>query len=186
MARLWGDRNRGAPYGSGVHTGHMAKLRLMFDGTGPYSGFAIACWLVGFIWFLSIVMSADGLSWWLNVHTVQGQEQDGLVYYSVGGTRYTVDDPQSFPGSKPRTMTVYYLPSQPNDATLHNTANQVIDWSLTAAPGVLGLGLFVVGFAKRSGRSRRANASALPDSFGSGIPSETIRALLARDRTPPA
>ncbi len=156
----------------------MARLRRILDGTGPFSGLAIACWLVGLVWFSTILMSSNGVNWWLNTHSVRGRETDGLVYYSVGGVHYTLNDPQSFPGSRPRTVTAYYLPSDPGDATLHNTATQVLDWGLTVGPGALGLGLFAAGFVKRRGRSRRPELGERADSFGHGIPAETIRALM--------
>ncbi len=165
-----------------VHTGRVSSIRRLFDGTGPYSGFAVASWLIGLIWFLTIVMSNNGLDWWLNVSSVQGRDMGGLVYYSVDGVNHTVNDPQSFPGSPTRTRTVYYLPSNPGDATLSNTASQILDWGLTAGPGAIGLGLFATGFAKRRRRSTRAGAQDEPDSFGNGIPTETIKEIVARNR----
>ena len=156
----------------------------MLDGTGPYSGFAILFWLIGLVGFLTIWMSADGLDWWLNVHSVQGREQDGLVYYSVNGTNYSANDPGTFAGGAPHPRTVYYLASQPGDGTVNNTPTQILDWGLTVGPGAIGLVLFVIGFAKRRQRSRReANADGR-GSFGQGIPPETIRALMKRDGTP--
>lgn len=162
----------------------MSGLRRGFDGTGPFSGLALLAWLVGLAWFVSILMSTDGVNWWLNARSVQGRELDGLVYYSVQGSNYTVNDPQTFAGAKPRTRTVYYLSSQPGNGSLSNTGNEVLDWSLTAGPGAIGVLLLGAGFVKRYERSRRSPSDGRSDSFGNGIPEETIQQMLGRSRHP--
>lgn len=162
----------------------MASLRRTLDGTGPYSGFAVGCWLLGLVWFIAILMSTNGVDWWLNVQTARGHELDGLVYYSVDGSRYTVDDPQAFAGSGSRWRAVYYLASQPADGVLHNTATEALDWGGTAGPGAIGLALFGIGFVRRKQRSLRARTADPSGSFGHGIPDQTIKEILARDRKP--
>ena len=156
----------------------------MLDGTGPFSGLAVLFWLIGLAWFVSILMSVNGVNWWLNVRSVQGREMDGLVYYSAQGSNYTVNDPQSFAGAKPRTRTVYYISSQPGNGSLSNTGNEVLDWSLTAGPGAIGLLLLGAGFVKRYQRSRRSRTDSRTGSFGDGIPDDTIQQLLGRNRHP--
>ena len=160
----------------------MVRLRRVLDGTGPFTGLALACWLVGLVWFTTILMSSNGLNWWLHSRSVQGRETDGLVYYSVAGVRYTLNDPQTFPGARPRIVTAYYLPSDPGDATLHNTATQILDWGLTVGPGATGAGLFAAGFVKRQKRSRQTGLGDRADTFGHGLPAETIRALIPRSQ----
>lgn len=155
-------------------------VRRVFDGTGPYSGLAALCWLAGLAMFCAILMSPNGRQWWLDVHAVQGRETGGLVYYSVGGTNYTLDDPNAFAGSATRERTVYYLQSDPGGGALHNSANEILDWGLTAGPGALGVALLVTGFARR-GRQRKRVAGDAPDAFGQGIPAETIQAIVRRN-----
>lgn len=159
----------------------MSTLRRVFNGTGPLSGFGIASWLVGLVMLGGILLTPNGWGWWLDVHSVQGHEIDGIVYYVVNGASYTLNDPQSFPGDRPRSKTVYYLPSQPDNASLHNTGNEVIDWGLTVGPGALGAVLLASGFAKRARRNKSAQSRDERNSFGQGIPAETIRALIQRD-----
>jgi len=156
----------------------MASLRRAFDGTGPYTGLAVACWLVGVVMLSAILMSPNGWQWWMDVHSVTGQEQDGLVYYSVNGARHSINDPNSFAGSRPAERTVYYLASDPGAGSLHNTANEALDWGITAGPGALGLALLARGFIKRRRIRETAQEADLPDSYGHGIPSETIKAIV--------
>lgn len=136
--------------------------------------------------FIALLLTPNGWGWWMDVHSVQGRELDGLVYYSVKGVNFTLNDPQTFPGSKPRQRIVFYLSSQPSSGSLHNTANEVIDWGLTAGPGAVGFVLLATGFAKRHRRKSSLSASDPADSFGHGIPSGTIRAIVSRDRHPGA
>ena len=112
----------------------MSRLRPVLDGTGPLSGLGVALWMVGLAMLVAILLSPNGWGWWMDVHSVQGHEIDGVVSYTVNGANYSVSDPQSFPGSRPRQRTVYYLSSQPSTSSLHNTGNEVFDWGLTAGP----------------------------------------------------
>lgn len=137
-------------------------------------------WIAGLAMFVGLLMSPNGWAWWMDVHSVQGREMDGLVYYSVNGVKLTLNDPQSFAGSKPRERTVYFLSSDPADGALSNTGNQLLDWGLTAGPGAIGLVLLAAGFAKRQ-RRNRPGVDESAQSFGHGIPSEMIRALTPRN-----
>jgi hypothetical protein len=140
--------------------------------------------MVGLAMFIGVLMSPAEWGWWVDAHSAQGREVDGLVYYSVNGMHYTVADPLSFVGSKPRGRTVYYLGSQPSDGSLHNIGNELLDWSLTAGPGAIGLVLLATGFAPRYRLNGMAGDRDLRDSFGHGIPSETIRDIVSRNRHP--
>jgi hypothetical protein len=161
----------------------MAKLPRILDRTGPFSGLGIACWIVGLVFVVAILLSPNGWGWWLDVHSVQGSEVDGLVYYSVHGANFTLSDPKSLGGGPRRQRTVYYLSSQPSDGSLSNTSTEVLDWGLTVGFGAAGLALLAVGFAMRARRNRLAKLRN-PDSFGQGIPSDTIKAILDRNRYP--
>jgi hypothetical protein len=161
---------------AGVH-----RLRRVFDGTGGFSGFALGLWLLAAAMLGGILLSPHGWQWWMDVHSVQGHEKDGLVYYSVRGANYSLNDPHSFSGSTPTTRTVYFLASDPGSGSLHNTLNQVIDWGSTVGPAAIGSALLVTGFVQRSRRRRAAAARDLTESFGYGISSETVRSILARN-----
>jgi hypothetical protein len=160
----------------------MSRLRPVLDGTGPLSGLGVALWMVGLAMLVAILLSPNGWGWWMDVHSVQGHEIDGVVSYTVNGANYSVSDPQSFPGSRPRQRTVYYLSSQPSTSSLHNTGNEVFDWGLTAGPAVAGTILVAVGFAARARRHRLAKSRDVHNSFGQGIPSETINEIVGRNR----
>jgi hypothetical protein len=160
----------------------MSRARRIFDGTGPLSGLGLAAWIAGLAMLISILMSPNGWAWWMDVHSVQGREIDGLVYYTVNGVNYSVNDPQSFAGSQPHHRAVYYLTSQPSNASLHNTGNEAFDWGLTAGPGVLGAILVAAGFAQRARYKRVAKSRDTDGSFGNGIPSETIKEIVERNR----
>lgn len=138
--------------------------------------------LVGLAMLVSILMSPNGWGWWMEVHSVQGHEAGGLVYYRVDGANYTLDDPEAAPGGRPQQRTVYYLSSQPSDGSLNNTGTQVLDWGSTAGPGAVGLLLLATGLVRHA-RARRARTSQDgQDSFGQGIPPETIRAIMDRNK----
>lgn len=165
-----------------VHTGRMSKLRRVLGGAG-YLGVlgGIFC-LVGLLMLVTIIMTPDGWAWWMDVHSVQGRQIDGLVYYSVDGVNYTVNDPQVPPGGRPQQTTVYYVSSQPSDGSLNNTGTQLVDWGSTAGPGAAGLILLATGLV-RSWRGRRpAGSHGAQESFGHGIPSETIKAIMDRNK----
>jgi hypothetical protein len=165
-----------------VHTDYVSRLPGIFDGTGPLSGLGVASWMVGLVMLIAILLSPNGWGWWMDVHSVQGREINGLVFYTINGANYSVNDPQSFPGGRPHQRTVYYLSSQPSNGSLHNTGNEVIDWGLTAGPGVAGAILLATGFATRARRNRLAKSRHVHDSFGQGIPSETIKAIVERNK----
>lgn len=125
-------------------------MKRPFEGTGLYGGFALTLWVIGLAMFGSILISPHGWQWWMDVRSVQGHEQDGIVYYTVGGVHQTVADQGS---DRSGPATVYFLASDPSDGMLHNTATQVIDWGATTGPVTLGTALMVAGLVKR--RKRR-------------------------------
>ena len=129
-------------------------MRRLFEGTGLFGGFALTLWVIGLALFGSILISPHGWQWWMDVRSVQGHEQDGIVYYSVGGAHQTIADQNS---DRSGPATVYFLASDPSDGSLHNTANQVIDWSATTGPVAVGTALMVAGLVKRR-RRRLARA----------------------------
>lgn len=131
---------------------------------------------------MAILLSPSGRGWWLDVQSVQGHEIDGLVFYTVDGSNYSVNDPQWLTGEAPRQRTVYYVPTQPSDGSLENTANQVLDWGSTIGPGVIGATLLAAGFVRRSRLRRRAASLDPHHSFGHGLPPATVKALLERNR----
>lgn len=154
----------------------------MFDGTGPFSGLGMVAWLVGVVMLMAILMSPNGWAWWMDTHSTRGHETGGLVYYNVDGVNYTINDPNSFAGSQSRERTVYYLSSDPSNGSLNNTGNEVIDWGLTAGPGGAGAVLLLLGFARRARRTRRVSSRDPHGSFGDGIPSATIRAIVEQNK----
>jgi hypothetical protein len=163
-----------------VQNALVAKVRGLFEGTGLFGAFAIVSWVAGFAMFVSILLSAGGVQWWLDVHSVQGHEQGGLAIYTVGGKSYAADDINSY---RTGPVTVYYIPSDPSKGSVHNT-KQVLDWAVTGGPGALGAALLSFGLLRR-GRQRRKEAGADPnENFGHGIPDETMNALLERNRGP--
>ncbi len=161
----------------------MSRLRRVIGGTG-YLGVlgGLSC-LAGLLMLAAIIMSPDGWAWWVDVHSVQGRETNGLVYYSVDGVNYTVNDPQASPGGPPQQRTVYYLSSQPSDGSLHNAGNEVVDWGSTAGPGAVGLILLATGLVRNSRGRRRAKSYDARESFGHGIPSETVKAIVDRNKS---
>jgi hypothetical protein len=154
------------------------------DGTGPLSGLGIACWIVGLAMLLSIILTPNGWGWWMNFQSVKGREIGGLVYYSVNGMKFSVDDLGAPPGSPPHPRTVYYLRSDPSTGSLHVAANEAVDWGSTAGPGLSGAILISAGFARRARHRELARSRDSHDSFGQGIPSGTVRALLDRNARP--
>jgi hypothetical protein len=160
----------------------MSRLRRLFDATGPLSGFGVASWFVGLAMLISILMTPNGWGWWHDAHSTQGRESGGIVEYTVNGINYSVDDVQASPNSPLRRRTVYYLSSQPSNGSLHTTFNEVLDWTLTAGPGALGAILLTTGFARRARYRKRTQSRDSHGSFGQGIPSGTIRALIERNR----
>lgn len=138
--------------------------------------------LVGLAMLAGIIMSPNGWAWWMDVHSVQGREIDGLVYYRVDAVNYTLDDPVAGPGGRPQHRTVYYLSSQPSDGSLHNTGTQVLDWGATAGPGLLGLILLATGLARHTRDQSARRSHDRQGSFGQGIPSETIKAIVDRNK----
>jgi hypothetical protein len=154
----------------------------IFDGTGPFIWLGVASSMVGLAMLGAILMSPNGREWWMDVHSVHGREIDGLVYYTVNGVNYTVSDPQSVASSRPHERTVYFLSTQPSDGSLHNTENQVVDWASTVGPGAVGAIFLAGGFLRRTRHQKRARLLDPHRSFGHGIPSETIHALLERNR----
>lgn len=159
----------------------MARLRSALAGTGPLSGIGVAIWLAGLAMLCSILMTPDGWGWWMDVHATPGHEADGIVYYDVAGNHYTVTDPQWLSGSAPHARAVYYLADEPGGGSLHDVGTKVIDWSATAGPGVVGAAFVAAGFRKRTRRKRLSDSQDRRESFGYGIPADTISAILGRD-----
>jgi hypothetical protein len=158
------------------------RLRDMFSGTTPCSAVAVVFALVGVAFLGSVLLSPGGWQWWLDAKAVHGTERDGIVFYSYGGTSYTVDDVGS---SRNGPRTVYVIPSEPSNAALEEAPTQFLDWGMTAVPLVLAAGLVVVGLAKKrtADRERRRQA---PGAFGAGLGRGTLDRLLEEQRRPPA
>lgn len=163
------------------NNGAVTRTRRFFDGTGPYPGLAIGCFVVGFLLLLSILLSPHGWQWWLDAKAVQGHEQNGIVSYSFAGQTWTIDDSGSASASRPRT--VYVIAADPAHGELTNTSTVILDWTATCAPAAVGVGLVAVGFRRRS-RLRRRQLSSDPTSagHGQGIPSEVIKNITSENR----
>lgn len=158
----------------------VTRLRKALDGTGPYTGFAAAALLVAVIFLGSILLTPHGWQWWVDAKTVPGHEEGGLVYYSFQGSRYTISDPDpNSTASGPRT--VYVIAADPSSGRLSNDGTVILDWSLTAGPAAIGVGLAVTGFAKRRSR-RRPRTPVADDTFGRGLPSEVVRHITATNQ----
>jgi len=158
-------------------------IRRLLDGTGPFSGLAVGAFTLGLLMLGSILLSPNGWQWWLDAKAVRGHEQDGIVSYSFEGQNWSIDDPHSLSRTGPRT--VYVIAVDPGDGALVNTPTAILDWTLTTGPGVLGIGLVVIGFLRRS-RTRHRQMSYdqdASDTYGHGIPSTVIhRTTPARHR----
>jgi len=160
----------------------MAGVRRLLDGTGPYSGLALAAFVVGVAMMLSILLSPNERQWWLDAHRVQGQEVGGAVVYSFHGQNGSVNDPRSDTRTGPRT--VYVIAAAPLQGSLTNTPTVALDWTITAGPALIGVVLLAFGFVRRSQmRSRRTVRDEI-DRFGYGIPSEVVQRIVS-DRAHP-
>ncbi|HET6964867.1 MAG TPA: hypothetical protein VFH58_08845 [Acidimicrobiales bacterium] len=160
----------------------MSRLRRVLGNAGWLGVLGGVFCLVGLAMLASILMSPNGWAWWMDVHSVQGREVGGLVYYRVDGVSYTLDDAGAAPGGGPHQRTVYYLSAQPSDGALNNVGTQVLDWGSTAGPGAVGLLLLATGLVRHA-RARRARTSQDgQDTFGQGIPPETVRAIVDRNK----
>jgi len=159
----------------------LSALKRRFWGTGglPWAGFVFA--VVGVVFLVLLLLSPDGWQWWMDVKTVHGQEQSGVVSYSYRGLHYTVDDVGSL-RSGPRL--VYLIPSDPADGALKVRANQIFDWSITAGPLLIAVAFVSAGFVHKSRNRRRLDAarSSSQGAYGLGLDEETIRRLLAQQK----
>ncbi len=157
-------------------------VRRAFWGTGglPWVGFVFA--LLGTLLFFSILMSAGGWQWWMDVKALPASEHSGVVFYSYQGHSYSVDDPNS---TRTGPRTVYIIASDPSDGELHARVNQIFDWTITAGPYLVATVFVAAGFARKN-RNRRRLVRAQEDptqvSYGTGLDDETTQRLLAQQR----
>jgi hypothetical protein len=158
----------------------MRAVRRLFDGTGPYSGIALGAFLAGSAMLLAILLSPHGWQWWLDAHQVHGREQAGTVYYSFEGRNGTVDDVHS--ETRTGLRDVYVIAADPYHGALVNAPTVLLDWSVTAGPGVIGVVLLAYGFIRRSRIRNRQRAVELigAEQHGYAIPTEVIRNIVSQ------
>jgi len=100
----------------------------------------------------------------------------------VHGVTYSIDDVGS---DRTGTRTVFVIPSQPGDGSLHALATQIVDWALTGGPYVVAAGFLAIGLRKRRMDRRKGTAS-----FGVGLDQALVAHLLSDRRSstdePPA
>jgi hypothetical protein len=160
--------------------GSAGAVRSLFRGTGPFSWIAIGFVIVGILFLASILLTPGAWQWWMTAKAVHGSEQNGIVYYTYHGRKYTVDDVGSV-RSGPRT--VYVNPSKPADAEVTVTGTRILDWTVTGGPLLVAAGFLTWGFThKNRNRRRRAAASSHGSSYGSGLDRDAVRQLLAQQK----
>lgn len=151
-------------------------VRRVFAGTGGFPIAAAGMALVGTVFLIAILASPGSWEWHSAKH-VRGSEENGVVYYSYGGQRYSVDDVNSF-RSGPRD--VWLDPSNPSDAVLQVAVAKASDWALTAGPYTAAVVLLGAGFWRRHRirRDKAERAEGGGDGFGDGLDSDTVRRLM--------
>jgi hypothetical protein len=155
--------------------------RHVFEGTGAFPWIGLGFLVVSVLFLMSILLTPDGWQWWLNAKTVHGSEQDGIVYYTYGGTNYAVNDPDSL-GTGPRV--VYLISSKPWAGALTDTGNRVLDWTVTGGPVLVATGFVAWGFRRRSHINRRRTDANHPEAtFGEGLDSGVVRRLIAEQNS---
>ena len=154
-----------------------SAVRRPFWGTGGSSWAAFVFAILGTVFLVLILLSPGGWQWWMEVKTIHGQERDGVVFYSYRGQSYTADDLDS-QRSGPRL--VYVIPSDPSNGALKTRANQIFDWSITAGPYLVAVGLVAAGLVHK--RRNQKVASGLSEGFGTGLDEDTIHRLLAQQQ----
>jgi hypothetical protein len=121
--------------------------------TRPSTGVAIALMAVGLLFAVVEVQSPSRLYW--TGDAVGGTNTGGIVFYTVQGERYTVDDPGPVPAHD-TAVTVYVNPDDPSEALLSGPTR----WVDAAAVGgwfVAALVLlFVAALRRTSGIGRGA------------------------------
>lgn len=157
-------------------------MRRLFAGTGGFAVAAAGMAFVGTVFLIAILSSPGSWEWWSAKH-VRGSEQNGVVYYSYRGQRYSIDDADSF-RSGPRD--VWLDASNPSDAVLHVTVAKASDWALTAGPYTVGLAFLGAGFwrRRRIRHERAQRAAEREDGFGDGLDSGTVRRLIDKRGAP--
>ena len=156
-------------------------VRHLFEGTGAFPWIGLGFVVLSVLFVASILLSPDGWQWWLTAKTVHGSEQDGLVYYTYGGSNYAVSDPNSL---RTGSRTVYVISSNPSAGALSD-AGTILDWTVTAGPVVVAAGFVAWGFRRRSQINRRhaARQNGVEGTSGGGLDSETVRRLIAEQKT---
>jgi len=148
------------------------------SGTGPFAVLAVAFAVVSTGFLYAALQPPSGLEWTGNA--VKGSERDGIVYYSVHGKPYAVDDAYSF---RSGSATVYVDPHDPTVAIIGKPASRWIDVATVLGPGAAAVACGVMGFRRKRSRRRAQRAVAtLPREHlaGQGLDDQTMQEL--RDR----
>lgn len=148
----------------------------VFEGTGPFPGFALAFVILGSVFLLAAALSPNTLQW--TGQAARGTERGGILFYSYGGQTYTLDDPAASPAA---AQTVFVDPSNPSNAMLDSPFDRWIDLLTIGGPYAAAALLLATGYLRRArNRHRRRTRER---SFGDGLDPETVARLLEEQRS---
>jgi len=151
----------------------------VFRGTGPFPGLAVAALVVAGLLAIVALQGPGKLEW--TGRALHAQERGGVVFYTVKGEQYTLDDPLS---SRSGSATVYVNPHDPYDASLYNRFDESTDVLTVGGPLALAGIFLIAGVVRKRKRRRRLAAEASPgeETFGRGLDEGTVQWLLDRQR----
>jgi hypothetical protein len=122
-----------------------------YHDTGPYTGLAVALFVLGVLFIYVAVTNGDKLVW--TEIPVHGSQRDGIVYYSFQGTEYSLDNAHE---TSSHPATVYVDAAHPYRATLVNPLfSKLIDVVTVGVPLAAAAALVPIGLLRKRSRARR-------------------------------